>query len=66
MADVNLEDLLKKKESESNGTNLSGGNDLPVAAETERITRAVEELTPDERQRVDKIKDGIDLTDSST
>lgn len=41
---------------------------MPVATqekELERITQTVEELTPVERAEVEKIKEGIDLTDSA-
>lgn len=61
MAEINLEDLLNKRTQQSE-------EKMPVATqkkELERITQTVEELTPAERAEVEKIKEGIDLTDSA-
>ena len=67
MADVTLDDLLNKKGGNvSDAPRLDGGNDIPVEAEVERITRAIENLTPEERRKVEAIKENIDLTDSGT
>lgn len=61
MAEINLEDLLNKRTQQLE-------ENMPVATqekELERITQTVEELTPVERAEVEKIKEGIDLTDSA-
>lgn len=61
MAEINLEDLLNKRTQQPE-------ENMPVATkenELDRITQAVEELTPAERVEVEKIKEGIDLTDSA-
>ena len=61
MADINLDDLLKAKKAEA----PEGDANVPVptAAEVERTVTA---LSPEERAKVDKIKDAIDLQDSQT
>ena len=64
MADINLNDLLAKKKSDS----AASQEDKPVepAKEIEKVTQQVETLTPEEKAKVQSIKEGIDLTDSST
>lgn len=61
MAEINLEDLLEKRvqQAEDSSPNL-----VPEKA-VGRIAQTVEELTPAERAEVDKIKEGLDLTDSA-
>ena len=61
MADINLDDLLKAKKAEA----PEGDANVPVptAAEVEKTVTA---LSPEERAKVDKIKDAIDLQDSQT
>ncbi len=65
MADINLEDLMAQKAA-------SPSNDETPAAEVKpeveiaKVTQQVETLTPAERQKVQSIKDGINLMDSST
>ena len=61
MADINLDDLLKAKKAEA----PEGDANVPVptAAEVERTVTA---LSPEERAKVDKIKDAINLQDSQT
>lgn len=63
MADINLNDLLAKKK-----TSAPAQEDKPVepAQEIEKVTQQVELLTPEEKAKVQSIKDGIDLMDSST
>ena len=61
MADINLDDLLNAKKTE--GTEET--QTLPVP-KTEEIEKAVAALTPEERAKVDKIKEGINLQDSQT
>lgn len=64
MADINLNDLLAKKKSDA----AASQEDKPVepAKEIEKVTQQIETLTPEEQSKVQSIKDGIDLTDSST
>ena len=61
MAEINLEDLLEKRvqQAEDSSPNL-----VPEKA-VGRIAQTVEELTPAERAEVDKVKEGLDLTDSA-
>jgi uncharacterized protein YaaN involved in tellurite resistance len=61
MSDINLDDLLKAKKAEA----PEGDANVPVptAAEVEKTVTA---LSPEERAKVDKIKDAIDLQDSQT
>ena len=61
MAEINLEDLLSKKQAQPQEKAL----DLAPEKELARIAQAVEELTPAERAEVEKIKEGLDLTDSA-
>ena len=61
MAEINLEDLLSKKQVQPQEKAL----ELALEKELERIAQAVEELTPAERAEVEKIKEGIDLTNSA-
>lgn len=61
MAEINLEDLLNKRTHQPE-------EKMPVATqkkELEHITQTVEEPTPAERAEVEKIKEGIDLTNSA-
>ena len=61
MAEINLDDLLSKRAQQPQEKAL----ELAPEKELERIAQAVEELTPAERAEVEKIKDGLDLTDSA-
>lgn len=62
MADINLEDLLNKRQTQAPVA------PVPVQPEAEvaKVTQAVEVLTPEEQAQVEKIKESIDLTDSTT
>lgn len=60
MAEINLDDLLSKRAQQPQEKAL----ELAPEKELERIAQAVEELTPAERAEVEKIKEGLDLTDS--
>ncbi|MBE8955132.1 MAG: toxic anion resistance protein [Quinella sp. 2Q5] len=64
MADVNLADLMAQKKSAVSMQKA----DEPVAPaeEIEQVTRQVETLTPAELAKVQSIKDGINLMDTST
>ena len=61
MADINLDDLLKAKKAEA--PEGEANVPVPTAAEVERTVTA---LSPEERAKVDKIKDAINLQDSQT
>ena len=61
MAEINLDDLLSKRAQQPQEKAL----ELAPGKELERIAQAVEELTPAERAEVEKIKEGLDLTDSA-
>ena len=63
MAEINLDALLAKKKSEAQTQAVT-----PVEPEKEiaTVTQQVETLSPAELAKVQSIKDGIDLTDSST
>ena len=61
MADINLNDLLEKRQAESQTT-------VPVVDQSHEVAHfnaQVENLTPEERQQVDTIKDSIDLVNSN-
>ena len=64
MADISLEDLLKKKREEQ-----AAEDKMPAAVQPENelatVTAAVETLSPEDRAKVDKIKDSIDFTQSA-
>ncbi len=64
MADINLEDLMAQKKAASSQENSL----VPVEPkiELEKVTKQVENLSPAELQKVQSIKDNINLTDSST
>jgi len=64
MADINLDDLMAKKKSSASDSQAI----VPVepAKEIEKVTQQIETLSPEEKAKVQAIKDEIDLTDSST
>ncbi len=61
MADINLEDLMKRKQGET-------ATEVAIVPEqvVETVTQQVETLSPEEQRRVAEIRDKIDLMDSST
>ncbi|MBO4400435.1 MAG: toxic anion resistance protein [Selenomonadaceae bacterium] len=61
MAEINLEDLMAQKAAGSS-------EEKPDEPEVEivKVTQQVEALTPEEKAKVQSIKDGINLMDSST
>ena len=61
MAEVNLEDLLKKKAVQAE----ERAQELMPVQEAEQIAQAVGQLTPEERAEVERIKESLDLTDSA-
>ncbi len=61
MADINLNDLLEKRQAESQPA-------VPVVDQGHEVAQfnaQVENLTPEERQQIDTIKDSIDLVNSN-
>ena len=61
MADINLNDLLEKRQAESQPA-------VPVVDQGHEVAQfnaQVESLTPEERQQIDIIKDSIDLVNSN-
>lgn len=64
MADINLDDLMSQKAASSaESTSLVK---VEPTVEIEKVTQQVESLTPAEMQKVQSIKDSINLMDSST
>lgn len=63
MADINLEDLLKAKEREFN-TQTTQIQPVEPQTEIAKVTQQTELISPEERKRIDEIKNAIDLTDS--
>ena len=63
MADINLDDLLKAKEREFN---TQTAQIQPVEPQTEiaKVTQQTEMISPEDRRRIDEIKNAIDLTNS--
>ena len=62
MAEINLDDLLKAKRAQEGGAAESTGKEVVTVAQ---VTTAVETLSPEERNQIVKIKDELDLTDST-
>ncbi|MBQ9441596.1 MAG: toxic anion resistance protein [Selenomonadaceae bacterium] len=65
MADINLDDLMSAKAASSQSEQVSLVKVEPEK-EIAKVTQQVEALTPAEVQKVQSIKDGINLMDSST
>ncbi|MBQ9479863.1 MAG: toxic anion resistance protein [Selenomonadaceae bacterium] len=63
MAEINLEDLMAAKGSSS--TESQAVTAVVPEQEIEKITRQVEALTPEEKRRVEEIKNSIDMRESS-
>lgn len=64
MADINLDDLMSAKAASS--TDETSLAKVEPTVEIEKVTQQVESLTPAEVQKVQSIKDSINLMDSST
>ncbi len=64
MADINLEDLMAQKKSSVSSEQAI--TPVEPAKEIEKVTHQIETLTPAELAKVQSIKDGINLMDSST
>ena len=65
MAEINLEDLMSQKAASTSNENVSLVKVEPEQ-EIAKVTQQVETLTPAEVQKVQSIKDSINLMDSST
>ncbi|MBR3458734.1 MAG: toxic anion resistance protein [Selenomonadaceae bacterium] len=64
MADINLEDLLKGHQAQAGTEDNKALMEAPEAV-AEKVTHQVETLTPEERKKVDDIKESINLMDST-
>lgn len=64
MADINLNDLMAKRGSSA--STEQAVTPVEPAKEIAKVTQQIETLSPEEMQKVQSIKDSIDLTDSST
>ena len=62
MADINLDDLLKAKRAQEGSEAAATGKEVVTV---EQVSAAVETLTPEEKAQIVKIKDELDLTDST-
>ena len=63
MAEINLDDLLKAKRAQE-GSEAAAATGKEVVT-VEQVSAAVETLTPEEKAQIVKIKDELDLTDST-
>ena len=64
MAEINLNDLMAKKKASASTEQAIAP--VEPAKEIAKVTQQIETLTPEEKAKVQSIKDAIDLTDSST
>ena len=64
MAEINLEDLMAQKAASS--SEEKPAEEVKPEVEIVKVTQQVETLTPEEKAKVQSIKDGINLMDSST
>ena len=64
MADINLSDLMANKKSAASSEQAV--TPVEPTQEIEKVTQQVEQLTPAEMQKVQSIKDSINLMDTST
>ncbi|WP_293987341.1 toxic anion resistance protein [uncultured Megasphaera sp.] len=64
MADINLNDLLERKQADE-AAPASSVPAVDTKHEVAQINAKVETLTPEDRKKVDAIKDNLDLVDSN-
>ncbi len=64
MADISLDDLLKAKEREFNAQTQTQIQTVEPSKEIAKVTQQTELILPEDRKRIDEIKNAIDLTDS--
>ena len=62
--EVKLEDLMKAKQGLATA-DVTPDNLPSAEVMTAQVEKVVNDLTPEERSKVDKIKDELDLTDST-
>ena len=65
MADIDLADLMKHKQETPSEQTTAVVEVIPEK-EIATLTKKVESLTPEEKKRVEEIKEGIDMMNSST
>lgn len=66
MADISLDDLLKAKEREFNTQTQTQIQPVEPSREIAKVTQQTEIISPEDRKRIDEIKNSIDLTDSQS
>lgn len=66
MSDISLDDLIKAKTQTLNNENNGNMPILTAKEEIEQVTKQTELISPEERKRIDEIKNSIDLTNSQT
>ncbi|WP_286034597.1 toxic anion resistance protein [Megamonas hypermegale] len=64
MANISLDDLLKAKEREFNAQTQTQIQTVEPSKEIAKVTQQTELISPEDRKRIDEIKNAIDLTDS--
>ena len=64
MADISLDDLLKAKEREFNAQTQTQIQTVEPSKEIAKVSQQTELISPEDRKRIDEIKNAIDLTDS--
>jgi len=65
MAEISLEDLMKQR-AQTDATQETAVAAVSPEQEIVKVTQQVETLSPEEQRKVQSIKDGINLMDSST
>ena len=67
MADISLDDLIKAKtQTMDNNADAQNWQVMTKKEEIEQVTKQTESISPEDRKRIDEIKENIDLTNSQT
>lgn len=66
MADINLDDLMAARAASASSGEETKAIEVRPEVELAKVTQQIETLTPEEKAKVQTIKDGINLMDSST
>ena len=67
MADISLDDLIKAKtQTMDNNADAQNWQVMTKKEEIEQVTKQTELISPEDRKRIDEIKESIDLTNSQT
>ena len=67
MADISLDDLIKAKtQTMDNNADAQNWQVMTKKEEIEQVTKQTELISPEDRKRIDEIKENIDLTNSQT